>query len=844
MAERRHPNQVVPLMLAPWLLVVAVMSMLLLLGGQLWLSYRDQVNTAEISAYNLAALFEARFEARLRQIDAELIALRRDISADVLRPGAVVRHRTGMNASLERRMINRDDMVGYRVVDAGGNLLYFSGALDISRMNVVDRSYFRQLREDPSDRLVISEVLAGRGVRKDVLVLARGLRNDKGDFLGVVYGSIDLGFYRRQFSALELGHYGLIALRRDDHSLVIRSPDLPGDVNTALPSEHPVVRRLALPERLTTLHYEAAPDYVPRIMSIVRMRDFPFYFAVGLGKNEVLEVWYQQVVGVVVSAAMVFTLLGVLLMRLRRAQAHQQQVLSELAVSESQFRELTQLVPVGIARFDDAGNCTYVNDRCAAIAGRNREEMTGSDWTGFVHREDRSGLPRRSMVGRILQRPYACELRFVQPGGTLAYVQVEIRAGVASDGSVQGYLAALTDITQRKRTEAELLEAKQRAENADLGKTRFLAAASHDLRQPIQAINLFLDALRRTDLSPEQKAIADFLSRSGHALSELLYSLLDLSKLDSGQIKPQPRCVELEEIFRAIDAEFSTLARQKNLRFKLFFPFAPTVLFIDTGLLMSIVRNLIDNALKYTERGGVLVGARKRRGRMVIQVWDTGVGIDPRDGDRIFEESYQVSDSVLDRSKGLGLGLTIARRMAQLLECELSYRSRPGQGSVFEVMLPAYEIPVAAAIPAIKPVASVPRGVDESLLAGWSVVVVEDDPMVAKAIELSLDEFGVSTQLYDSAERALGAQAVLAADFYLSDLNLPGMDGMAFLTAVQERRTTPVQAVLMTGEALRREIIAASSPWPVLLKPVEMVDLLAAMSVAARNGIDRQALVG
>lgn len=125
--------------------------------------------------------------------------------------------------------------------------------------------------------------------------------------------------------------------------------------------------------------------------------------------------------------------------------------------------------------------------------------------------------------------------------------------------------------------------AKQRAESADLSKTHFLAAASRGLRQPIQAINLFQDALRRTDLSEEQKTITDFLSRSVHALGELLYSLLDMSKLDAGQIRPQPRLVEIEDLFRAIDAEFSTLARQKNLRFKLFFPFGRRVLFTDPG---------------------------------------------------------------------------------------------------------------------------------------------------------------------------------------------------------------------------------------------------------------------
>lgn len=829
---KRSPGSLDPsAVVAPGLLVAVMLSMLLLLGGQLLLSYRDQVKTAEISTYNLASIFEARFEARLRQIDADLAALTREVPASALRPEGIEFHTANIDAMLERRMLNREDMVGYRVLDTNGNLLYFSGQLSQARsLTAVDRPYFQQLRESPPGRLVVSEVLVSRATGKEVLVLGRAMFDAKGAFLGVVYGVIDLAYYRRQFEALDLGQHGLIALRRDNHALVLRLPELPGPVNSGLSSDHPVVIRMAIPDRVVSLHYEAAPDYVSRIMSIVRMRDYPFYFAVGLGRDEVLAVWYQQVVVVVVSTAVVFMLVAMLALRLRRAQARQQRVLRDLAVSEAQFRELTQLVPVGIACFDCAGNCNYVNDRCAAIAGRTRNEMSGSDWSAFVHSEDLGGLPKLSMIGRVPQRPYACELRFVQPSGRVAHVLAEIRAGFAADGSIQGYLAALTDISERKQTEAELLVAKQRAENADLSKTRFLAAASHDLRQPIQAINLFLDALRRTTLSSEQAAIADFLSRSGHALGELLYSLLDLSKLDSGQVKPQPRLVELEELFRAIDAEFSTLARQKNLRFKLFFPFERRALFIDTGLLMSIVRNLIDNALKYTEHGGVLVGARTRGGRTAIQVWDTGLGIDPRDGDRIFDECFQVSDSVLDRTKGLGLGLTIARRMAQLLGCELSYRSTPGRGSVFEVLLPASEMPPLSSVGGVATVCATPDEGNDLLVAGWAMVVIEDDPMVAKAVEISLSELGARVSTFDSAERALQVPEVLAADFYLSDFNLPGIDGLSFLQSVQSRRVTPVRAVLMTGEAFQqREALAASSPWPVLLKPVEMVDLLAAM---------------
>ena len=254
----------------------------------------------------------------------------------------------------------------------------------------------------------------------------------------------------------------------------------------------------------------------------------------------------------------------------------------------------------------------------------------------------------------------------------------EAKAEMDRGGKICGHVIALTDLKLRKEAESELVVAKQCAEGANMAKTRLLAMASHDLRQPIQAINLFLDALGRTDLSTEQKTIAKFLSLSVHSLGELLYSLLDLSKLDAGLITPLLKETPVEEVFGAVDDAFSTLARQKNLRFKLFYPFKGMLLVTDSRLLLSVLRNLIDNAFKYTKRGGVLVGVRRRGGCAVIQVWDTGIGIDPRYGERIFDECFQVGNPLRDRAQGLGIGLSIARRMARLLKGEVSFRSRQG----------------------------------------------------------------------------------------------------------------------------------------------------------------------
>jgi signal transduction histidine kinase len=230
--------------------------------------------------------------------------------------------------------------------------------------------------------------------------------------------------------------------------------------------------------------------------------------------------------------------------------------------------------------------------------------------------------------------------------------------------------------------------AKAAAVAATQVKSRFLAAASHDLRQPMFAINLFKDALSKTSLNEEQRRIDSSLSQSIQSLVDLLDALLDISKLDAGAITPESKLIGVHELFSGIEADFSTVANAKALRFKLQVPIGNLALVSDGQLLQSLLGNLIGNSIKFTERGGVLVGLRRCGNQAILQVRDTGMGIAPEHLDSIFEEYFQVDNPERDRAKGLGLGLSIAKRQAQLLGTEIICRSRLGKGSVFEFRLP------------------------------------------------------------------------------------------------------------------------------------------------------------
>jgi len=331
---------------------------------------------------------------------------------------------------------------------------------------------------------------------------------------------------------------------------------------------------------------------------------------------------------------------------------------------------------------DLQGNLLDVNAEACRLAKYTREEMLRLRNVDIVALEETPRIApelARCDAGAVVEQRW---LLRCSDGSTIPLDLVVQR--LPGDR----YLAIGRDLTEREKVLRQLAQARDAAEQANRAKSRFLAAASHDLRQPILAIELFQDALGKTELSPEQRRIADYLARSAESLSGILTELLEISRFDTGSVRPCPEPVPAAEIFHRIDAEFSPLAGVKGLRFKFFFPQQGLVLFSDRKMLLNLLRNLIDNAFKYIETGGVLVAIRRRGDRALIQVWDTGIGIAPEHIEAIFDEYFQVGNPQRDRARGLGLGLSIVKRLAKTLGCEVGCRSRPGKGSVFEFQVP------------------------------------------------------------------------------------------------------------------------------------------------------------
>ncbi|MFO1398545.1 MAG: ATP-binding protein [Burkholderiales bacterium] len=368
---------------------------------------------------------------------------------------------------------------------------------------------------------------------------------------------------------------------------------------------------------------------------------------------------------------------------------------------------------------------------------------------------------------------------------------------------------------------AETRVARDAAETANRAKTRFLAAASHDLRQPLHALGLFATRLAERVRAPEEAALAQRILTSVTSLDSLFAALLDISRLEAGAVAAAPRAVALAPLLDRMANDFAPEAIERNLRFAV----VPTRLAVhsDPVLLERIVRNLIANALFYTRSGGVVIGARRRGpGRVAIEVWDTGPGIAGADVERIFEEFYQVGNQERDRARGLGLGLAIVQRLARLLGHDVEVQSTVGRGSVFRV--------VARTAPADAVAPDEHAAIVPDALAGHRILVVEDEEAVREGMRQTLEAWGCAPLIAAGVDDAVTlACAGAAPDAVVVDYRLPGgRDGLAAIAAVRAACQREIPAVIVSGESSSAELARVQAAGiPLLQKPASPAKLRA-----------------
>jgi signal transduction histidine kinase len=485
-----------------------------------------------------------------------------------------------------------------------------------------------------------------------------------------------------------------------------------------------------------------------------------------------------------------------------------------------QFGEIFDL-PHGLTRIGIA-----LDEILRHIAQRNTYDIRDLD-RQVADRIARYTSEAEPFLERFPERELVIEVRANRmPDGGLVMTFTDITPSVQAAEALERANATLERRVRERtgeltRLNAALERAKAEADDANVSKTRFIAAASHDILQPLNAARLYVTSLIERQRAGEDAELVRNVDASLEAVEEIFAALLDISRLDTGAMKPEMADFRIDELMQRLEVEFVPLAREKRLDL-VFVPCSATV-HSDRALLRRLLQNLVSNAIKYTPAGRVLVGCRRRGSRLRIDVCDTGIGIPQTKRRAVFKEFHRL-DQGARVARGVGLGLSIVERIARILGCDVALKSNVGRGSRFSVEVPRATAAVAAAAAPVAPKIAAGR------LAGTVILCIDNEPAILDGMETLLG--GWSCRVLKAADLA-GALAVLDTgdgepDGLLVDYHLDGGNGVEAIAALRRRLQRDLPAILITADRsahVREEARTAGAH--VLNKPIKPASLRA-----------------
>ncbi|RTE66856.1 PAS domain S-box protein [Amphritea opalescens] len=536
-----------------------------------------------------------------------------------------------------------------------------------------------------------------------------------------------------------------------------------------------------------------------------------------------------------------------------------------LRESEQNVRTYTDNVPVLIAFLDTDRNFRFVNKAYATTFGLDRHNIAGVNSASILSPEEFE--MRLPYVNKVLQgERQRFETKIPSSDGHTRYAEVTYIPHINEAGYQLGYFTLYQDITERRKAEQllqetnenleqrvrerthtlsvvnkelrkentiraliedELRQAKFDADAANLGKTRFLAAASHDLLQPLNAARLFISALAQQKHNEETQQLVHNLDGSLKAAESLITTILDISKLDAGALEPNLSHFSINAMFDHLSAEFTALAEEKNLQFD-FVKCCQTV-HSDQQLLRRVLQNFLSNAIRYTQQGKIMLGCRRVGRQLRIEVWDTGVGIPTDKLKEVFEEFHRINNPKHSQVDGLGLGLAITERIARMLHHPIDVRSWPNKGTVFSVT-----VPLGDKTKAVKPRPEKRGWIRSKGLEGIKVLVIDNEPKILEGMGALLQGWSCSVL---TAISAADAQADIIAQEFVPDIILADYHLDETLTGVMALQTLaplwdhPIPAVVITADrtdSVKEEINAHHAE--ILHKPIKPAALRAIIS--------------
>jgi PAS domain S-box-containing protein len=507
--------------------------------------------------------------------------------------------------------------------------------------------------------------------------------------------------------------------------------------------------------------------------------------------------------------------------------------ISKMGESEVFFRNLLESAPDAMIIIDEQAEMVLVNGQALRMFGYERDEMLGQAIESLLPKALRKShvTHRDAYTEDSSLRPMGQGLDLVGLRKDGSEFPVEISLSPVKADSGRYVSSVIRDVTVRRQMEKDIKAAQEGAERANKANSAFLAAASHDLRQPVQALSLLNGALRRTVKDERALLMVENQDASLTAMTNLLNSLLDISRLDAGAVKPEWEDFPMQRLVDRLSPEFGRQAHSKGLAF--FSESSKAIVRSDPNLLAEVITNLVSNAIRYTDKGEVRMTCVARDGQCHLEVSDTGVGIEADQLEEIFLEFHQCK-SAGSSKEGFGLGLAIVRRLTDLLDHQIQVASSPGKGSSFTVSVPI----IVDGGSFVEDDTADDAGIGEQ--GSGLVILIEDDVSVADAWGLLLEAEGYTVATAASATEASALiqhisepPILLISDFHLLD----GSTGVEAVSIIREYYDSEIPAFIVSGDTSKVVKDARLLDNCTLMsKPVDTARLLAAARAACLSG--------